>query len=378
MNWLLFFLYVTFWAFGMLAGREVFLRLWILDRPGKDVPKRDSVPTLQWVTVIWVFVVLIYLTKRQLDLSFGKEFLWLFVWWGLLAVVAVVDELWRIVDRRFSLSAKVRLLLQVVISIWAWWWSGIWLTEVSIPVFWLVELTPVFSLSFTIAWFLLCINALNRSDGVYGLATWNATIWFLTIFLLLTFVVFQEFEFMSYERNELLIRVQVLSLMLTVLWTLATIMEYRPWWLLRDVGVMFFGFSLWYLALLWWAKIGTLVVVMALPLFDAIRVIVDRIRQWVSPFTWSLSHLHHRLLALWWNRHEVRWFIWWWSLFFLVIMILLGVDAVAKMIVFGIMAFLFFWINVYLFWHKWLPSVYGVQNKKWYSEEKTEKIKDKR
>jgi hypothetical protein len=49
---------------------------------------------------------------------------------------------------------------------------------------------------------------------------------------------------MSYERSELLIRVQIISLILFVLSLLGTMMEYRPWGVMRDVGVMFFGFSL--------------------------------------------------------------------------------------------------------------------------------------
>lgn len=369
MNWLLFFLYIVIWSFGMIAGCKFFMYCWILDKPGRDVPARAPVPTLQWVIVILLFVVMIYITKRQLDISFWKEFLWLFVGWWLLALVAVIDELGRIVDKRFRLSAKVRLFLQVVISMWAWWWSGIWLSELSLPVLWVVELTPVFSLVLTVWWFLLCINALNWSDGIYGLATWNATIGCLTIFLLITFVVFQEFEFMSYERNELLIRVQLISLILTVLGTLATIMEYKPLWLMRDVGVMFFWFSLWYLALLWGAKIWTLVVVLALPLFDAIWVIIDRIRQWISPFKGTWSHLHYRLLSLWRNRHEVRWFIRCWAIFFLTIMILLWWDRIWKVVVFLLMACIFFWVNSYLYRYKWLPSIYWVQNKKGYSDD---------
>jgi UDP-N-acetylmuramyl pentapeptide phosphotransferase/UDP-N-acetylglucosamine-1-phosphate transferase len=57
-----------------------------------------------------------------------------------------------------------------------------------------------------------------------------------------------------------------------------TVVEYKPYGLLRDVGSWFYGFSLAYLALLGGAKIGTVLVVLSLPLFDFIWVIVSRLR----------------------------------------------------------------------------------------------------
>ncbi|MBP7848154.1 hypothetical protein KA013_02945 [Patescibacteria group bacterium] len=53
-----------------------------------------------------------------------------------------------------------------------------------------------------------------------------------------------------------------------------------------------------------------MIVVLALPLFDAVRVLIDRLhKQKKNPFKGDYSHLHYRLLALGWNRNEVRIFI---------------------------------------------------------------------
>lgn len=358
MDRLLFIAYIAIWVLCVWSGREIFSRLHILDKPGKDVPKREPVPTLQWVVIITTFIVLLYITKQYFDRSFGREFLWLFLGGGVIAAISIVDEMWRIVDKRLSISALFRLVIQIVVASLAWYYSGVGIELLNIPFFPAIELSGFLSRLFTIAWFLLFINAINRFDGIYGLATGMSSIGFLTIFLLLSFVVFPHFEFMSYERSELLIRVQNISLILFVIWILGTVLEYKPWWLMRDVGTMFFGFALWYLALLWWAKIGTLIVVLALPLFDALRVFIDRLRRWKSPTQWDYSHLHYRLLALGWNRHEVRICIRWISLVFMIIMLLLWVDRTAKMIIFLLMATIFFGINIYLYRHKWLPSEY--------------------
>ena len=370
MNRELFLIYVIVWAVWLWIGRTLFARLGILDKPWKDVPARDPVPTLQWVVVIFLFVVLLYISKVVLWLDYiGREFLGLFVWWAVIAVMTVVDEMWRIVHSRYRLSAGVRLAVQVLVAWLAWYMSGIWLTSIQIPLLGGFELSMFTSLLATIVWFVLCINAINRSDGIYGLATGNSSIGFLTIFLLITLLVFPAYEFMSLEQSELLIRVQIISLALFVLSLLATILEYKPLWLMRDVWVMFFGFALGYLALLWWAKIGTIIVVLALPLFDAIRVMFDRIKNGVSPFQGTWIHLHYRLMTLGRNRHEVRRFIRWWSLFFMTVMLVLWADRIGKVLVFVAMAFVFFGSNIYLFWVKKLPYEYEPQNNEWYSEE---------
>ncbi len=77
------------------------------------------------------------------------------------------------------------------------------------------------------------------------------------------------------------------------------VIEYRPFGLLRDVGSRFYGFSLAYLALLGGAKVGTIMVVLSLPLFDFVRVIVNRIFVMKkNPLKGDYTHLHHRLLRL--------------------------------------------------------------------------------
>ncbi len=332
----------------------------ILDKPGKDVPDRDPVPTLQWVTIIITFLVLLLITKYYLDLDYvWKEFLWLFVWGWIIALVSIIDELWYLVDKKYSLSAWIRFLVQILVAAGARRFSWVWLDYLSIPWFQAIQLSWFTSLIATIAWFVLFINAINWFDWIYGLATWMSTIWFLTIFLLLVLVVFPTFEFMTFERNELLLRVKIVALILFVVWVFWTIMEYKPWWLMRDVWTMFFWFSLWYLSLLGWAKIWTMIVVLALPLFDAIWVIIDRWKKNKNPLKWDYSHLHYRLLSLWRNRGEVRIFIWWWSLFFMTVMLLLWNDRIWKLIVFFAMAFIFYGINIYLYRVKGLDSNYS-------------------
>lgn len=128
---------------------------------------------------------------------------------------------------------------------------------------------------------------------------------------------------------------------------------------------MFLGFVLAYLALLGGAKIGTILVALSLPIFDAIWVFVNRIFiMKKSPLKGDYTHLHYRLLALGWNRNEIRWFVWSWSTFFMIIILLQGTDRLAKIIIFMMMAAIFYGVNVYLFWVKKVPMEYKPIEKK--------------
>ena len=351
-------IYIAIWALIMYVSLKCFKHFDILDKPGPDVPKRSRVPTLQWVSIVFAFFVLIYISKIYLWLDYiGKEFLWLFVWGGLICLISVIDELWRIVHKRFRVSALIRFALQILLATAAWYWSGVGLDVINI---WstYIELGWFTSRLWTVVWFLLFINAINRFDGVYGLASGVSSIWFLAIFLLLHTIVMPGFTDMSFARSELLLRTEVIALMLAALAAIATVVEYKPMWLMRDAWSMFFWFCLAYLSLLWWAKIGTMLVVLCLPLFDAIWVVLSRLRRWGNPMKWDHTHFHYRLMALWWGRGEVRCFIWWVTATLLILTLLQWSHSTPKIIIFVLVWCIFFWSHIYLYWIKWLPEVY--------------------
>jgi UDP-GlcNAc:undecaprenyl-phosphate/decaprenyl-phosphate GlcNAc-1-phosphate transferase len=81
-----------------------------------------------------------------------------------------------------------------------------------------------------------------------------------------------------------------------------------------------------------------------------------------NPLKGDYTHLHHRLLGLGRNRKEIRAFVWIWSLIMMVLMLLQGTDRFNKVVIFGMMALVFFGINFYLFKVKKLPC--GLQMKK--------------
>jgi hypothetical protein len=111
--------------------------------------------------------------------------------------------------------------------------------------------------------------------------------------------VIPSFPELSPDRAAVLQVVTVVGAIMTIVSLLYTVVEYKPDGLLRDVGSWFYGFTLAYLALLGGAKIGTMLVVLSLPLFDFVRVIINRIFvMHKNPLKGDYTHLHHRLLTL--------------------------------------------------------------------------------
>lgn len=110
----------------------------------------------------------------------------------------------------------------------------------------------LFTIGFMI-WTIFCINAINRFDGIYAQGSGISAIGFLTIYLLIKWVVFQSYE--SFPNLETLILVENLSLFFCIIALIYTVIEYKPLGLLRDVGIMFFGFAIAYLSVAGGAKI---------------------------------------------------------------------------------------------------------------------------
>ncbi len=70
------------------------------------------------------------------------------------------------------------------------------------------------------------------------------------------------------------------------------------------------GFLLAVLSILATAKVGILVVVLGIPLADALYTVLRRLLARRSPFWGDRGHLHHRLLDRGWNKRQVVFFYW--------------------------------------------------------------------
>jgi UDP-GlcNAc:undecaprenyl-phosphate GlcNAc-1-phosphate transferase len=153
---------------------------------------------------------------------------------------------------------------------------------------WLIGLVGV------IAWVVLIMNAINWSDGTDGLMPGVALLSFGTIFLLA----------LRPEVNQP--TVAILGAMLLGLSLGLLLFNWYPAKILSGTGgAYFFGFTLAVLALYAGMKVATLLLVLAVPVFDALFVFIRRIVRGHSPFLPDKEHLHHLLLARGWQPSSV-------------------------------------------------------------------------
>lgn len=349
--------YVLPLIIGIVVARLwllIFRKLHILDKPGNDLKNtRKPVPTMQGIFVYLAFFVIIAICFPVIFRS--NIFRWLFVGTLPIIVFEFIEELRYIGKINRKIPTIFRLvwhILWAVLAIYVWGFGPqellIWSHTFIIP-------QRGFAIFFVI-WSIICINAINRFDGIYAQASGVSSIWFLTIFLLIQFVVFGHYTNFTPENMQVLTTVKYLSFTLFAISLISAFVEFKPLWLVRDLWIMFYGFALAYLSVVGGAKIGTLLVALSLVIFDAIRVGLRRIFVIKkSPLKWDYTHLHHRLMWLGWTRKEVRATVRIRSLFMMILILLQWTDRTNKIVIFVMMATVFFGVNYYLFIVKKLP-----------------------
>lgn len=154
------------------------------------------------------------------------------------------------------------------------------------------------SIFFVIGWIVLMMNVMNWSDGVDGVSGSIATIGALTIFGLT----------LSPEVNQPPVGIIAMAFAGAVLGFL--FFNFHPARIVAGTsGSLFMGFTLGALAIFAGAKIATALLVMALPIADALWVLWERFRSGESLTAPDQRHLHYRLLALGWSQRRVAIFL---------------------------------------------------------------------
>lgn len=80
------------------------------------------------------------------------------------------------------------------------------------------------------------------------------------------------------------------------------------------------GFLLGVLSILSFGKLGTAILILAVPLIDATYTIIRRLKEHKSPFRADWGHFHHLLLEIGWGRRRIAIFYW-------LISLMLGISS---------------------------------------------------
>ncbi len=338
------------------CGLAVTRRIWYLDTPWKDTKRSYRVPTAQWFVLVIAILILFALTPWFLTNNLIYPYL---ISISILGVVSTIDTLWDDIKWIPWIHPWIRLAIQVWLASYIY---SLWLIDIFPLSIWTLTIPdiPLLSYIFIVWWFILFINAINWFDGISWLASGISSIWFLTIILLLSLTVFPiYFDDFTVSRLIDISSIYFATVILFIAAICYTCIETPPIGLLRDIGVTFFWFSLAYFSLVWWAKIGTILVSMSLVIFDALWVFYYRIFiKKKSPLHKDYSHLHYRLLALGRQRWQIRSFIWGVSLLMMVLIIAQWWNSLNKYIIIAALFIIFYWTHIYLYHIKKLPMEY--------------------
>ena len=96
------------------------------------------------------------------------------------------------------------------------------------------------------------------------------------------------------------------------------------------------------LSILSFGKVGTAVLVLAIPMIDAIYTIIRRIHRGASPFKADWGHLHHRLIEIGWGKRRIAVFYWLISFILgLSALFLTGMEKLIAFITIGVVLLVF-------------------------------------
>ena len=253
-----------------------------------------------WLVAAAAFIVIAATPSLQSKLQFGNQMIAGVdrALWGILAGMLVL-LIFGFLDDIKSLSPWTQMVGQFLAAT-ALIWGGVQAQYIRLPFdttlyfdrvtfaipHWLGGgIVWVYSAIFTYIWVIAMINVMNFFDGLDGLAgsiaaTGSAVLFFVCLRL-------------GY------VGPATLALVLA-----GVAAGFLPWnWypsklFMGTVGSQVLGFLLAVIAIISGAKVATAILVLGIPVLDAIVVIFRRLLAGTSPFKADQRHLHHRLLKI--------------------------------------------------------------------------------
>ncbi len=278
------------WGLSVLVARLA-RRFGLLDRPGGRHLHSVAAPRLGGIAIFLAFALVAALLYHPATPYEAHVALGLFAASTLTVIVMAVDDI-------RGLKPAVRLLAQTAAALLVIYpgvhgmiievihnplSSG---AQANVPLPWWI------ALPFTWFWIVGMMNTINWVDGVDGLAGGLVSI---------AALVMAAISWMLGQQSVALLCAILAGATLGFL-----LLNWRPGRLfMGDSGAMFLGLALATLAGVGGAKLATMLLLLGLPILDAARVIVRRVRRGHTPLHADRSHLHHRLLATGLSERQV-------------------------------------------------------------------------
>lgn len=284
-----------------------------------DNPKKRSHPATLHKKITpragGVPIFLAFALASILLIPFSKKLFGIMLGGGLLTFVGLLDD-------KYDLKTSYKLLAQVLAALVVVA-SGIGITFITNPfnivgvgaadsVIRLDQLRFIFNFIgyhsilvwadlFAVFWIVWVINMVNFSAGVDGQLGGIA--------LVVLFVIFAaSLRLGADPAQSIVTKLAIVGAGATLGFLINNMHPARIF--PGDSGSYFLGFLIAVLAILAGARVGTALLVMAVPLIDGVFTVVRRIAEGRSPFLGDRKHLHHRLLEIGLTQTQVSLFYW--------------------------------------------------------------------
>ncbi len=154
---------------------------------------------------------------------------------------------------------------------------------------------------FALLWIPILMNAINWSSGVDGQISGVVTIAAMALGIIS----------LSYSADITQWPVAILAFALSGAFAGLTFFHFYPQKIMPGYSATSMaGLLLGAISILATAKVGTVLVVLGVPLIDFIYLVIKRVLSGKSPVWGDKSHLHHKLLSLGWGKRRIALFYW--------------------------------------------------------------------
>lgn len=317
----MFLLYAIPFISGFIFSLFLTLALIRISKKFKLIFSKANISRLGGAAVILSFALAIIFNG---DLVFTKHLLGFLAGAALILLVGLADDF-------FNLSPAKQLFFQFLISL-SVVLSGIRVDYLVNPLGGVMRLDsfmiwgyPFLGSIFIIFLIIFLMNVLNWADGLDGLAGGVGAIGAVSLFFLSISLVVNQPPLG-------IISIAFLGSLLGFL-----IFNFYPAKIFMGTsGSMFIGFALAVISIFSGAKLATLVLVLSVPILDALWVMLQRIKNNKSIFKGDRSHLHYRLLVLGFSERQIIVFYYIISAVFGIIA--LNINGLGKVVAFLIFA----------------------------------------
>jgi UDP-GlcNAc:undecaprenyl-phosphate/decaprenyl-phosphate GlcNAc-1-phosphate transferase len=288
MNTYLFFTPIMSFVFTFLlipVLRKAAIRVGLTDKPNNRKVHTSAVPLVGGISIfITTFVTLGLILQGHKEIIFLKNILFTSF---ILLTVGVIDD-------RFDLKASLKLVVQLLLAHFIFM-QGIKIESLH-GLFGIFEISEWAQYLLTIITITGVVNAFNLMDGIDGLAAGLSIIGF-AVFIVLSFMTGQEiltvvfisflgaslaFLHFNFSKTQKVFMGDAGSLMIGFIMAVSGIKLIQVVQGTAQISIVMLG----------------VLVVMLIPVFDALRVFRKRIKAGKSPFSPDKNHLHHLLLSI--------------------------------------------------------------------------------